>query len=165
MTDATLSVRPAVQGDASLLLTLIRELADYERLSHEVRATEELLHEALFGERPYAEAVIGHVGEHVAGFALFFHNFSTFLARPGMYLEDLYVRPQYRGSGLGKALLQHVAQLAVERGCGRMEWSVLDWNTPAAGFYRNLGAEPMDEWTVFRLTGEALRQVGRKATD
>ncbi|WP_235401668.1 GNAT family N-acetyltransferase [Rubrobacter aplysinae] len=146
-----------------LILALVRELAEYEHLSHEVVATEEDFRESLFGERPVAEALLGYAGGEPAGFALFFHNFSTFLGRPGLYLEDLYVRPGFRGSGLGVALLSRVAELARERGCGRLEWSVLKWNEPAIGFYESLGAVPMDGWTVYRITGEDLRSLAGRA--
>ena len=145
-----------------LILSFIRELAEYERLSDEVVATEEALRAHLFGERPVAEVVIGEEGGTPAGFALFFHSFSTFLGRPGIYLEDLYVRPESRGRGVGRALLVHLARLAKERGCGRLEWSVLDWNEPAIGFYGRLGASPVDGWTVFRVTGEALEELARR---
>jgi GNAT superfamily N-acetyltransferase len=149
-------IRPAAAADVPLSLALIRELAEYERLLDSVEATPERLHQALFGPRPYAEALIAEAEEGPLGFALFFHNFSTFLSLPGIYLEDLYVRPHARRRGIGRALLTRLAQLAVERGCGRLEWSVLDWNEPAIGFYKKIGAVPMDEWTVFRLTGDAL---------
>ncbi|HVS15867.1 MAG TPA: GNAT family N-acetyltransferase [Thermoanaerobaculia bacterium] len=150
------TLRPATAGDAATVLGFIRELAEYERLAHEVVATEELLRETLFGARCVAEVVLGcERGEPVA-FALFFHSFSTFLGRPGIYLEDLYVRPTHRGRGYGEVLLAWLARLAVDRGCGRLEWSVLDWNEPALRFYRRLGAVAMDEWTVHRLTGESL---------
>lgn len=139
-----------------LVLSFIRELAEYERLSTEVLATEELLGDALFGARAVAEVIIGYEGDRAVGFALFFHNFSTFLGRRGLYLEDLYVKPESRGRGRGRALLAYLARLARERNCGRLEWAVLDWNKPAIEFYRNLGARPMDEWMIFRLTGEAL---------
>ena len=145
--------------DVPLILTLIKELAEYERLSHEVVATEDSLREWLFGDRPVAEVLIcEHAGEP-AGFALFFHTFSTFLGKPGIYLEDLYVRPELRRAGVGRALLVHLARLARERGCGRMEWSVLDWNEPAIGFYRGIGASPVSGWTVYRVTGEALEEL------
>jgi GNAT superfamily N-acetyltransferase len=154
-----LEIRAATEDDVPLILSLIKELAEYERLSHEVVSTEEVLKDSLFGERPVAEVLIGHHrGEHV-GFALFFHNFSTFLGMPGIYLEDLYVRPRYRGMGFGKTFLTHVAKLAKERGCGRLEWSVLDWNEPAIGFYKSLGASPVRGWTVYRVTGEALEDL------
>jgi len=155
----TLSIRPATAADVPLVRTLIEGLAEYERLRHECHATDELLHAALFGERPYAEVVIAEHRGETAGFALFFHNFSTFLTRPGIYLEDLFVRPEHRGHGVGKALLGHLASLAVARGCGRLEWAVLDWNESAIGFYRKLGAVPQDEWTVYRVTGDALNEL------
>ena len=150
---------PATESDVPLILSLIRELADYEKLLREVTATEETLRESLFGARPAAEALLGYEGDTPVGYAIFFHNFSTFLGQRGLYLEDLYVRPPARGRGYGLAFLRYLAQLAIERNCGRMEWSVLDWNEPAIGFYKSLGAAPMNEWTVFRLTGEALRGV------
>lgn len=142
-----------------LILTLIRELADYERLSHEAVATEDSLREWLFGERAVAEVLIAEDGGDVAGFALFFHNFSTFLGRPGIYLEDLYVRPGFRRAGVGRGLLVHLARLARERGCGRLEWSVLDWNEPAIGFYGEIGASPVSGWTLYRVTGEVLEEL------
>jgi GNAT superfamily N-acetyltransferase len=154
-----LEIRAATEDDVRLILSLIKELAEYERLSHEVVVTEEVLRDSLFGERRVAEILIGHLGDEPVGFALFFHNFSTFLGRPGIYLEDLYVKPKYRGMGLGRALLVHLAKLARERGCGRLEWSVLDWNEPAIRFYETLGAVAMDEWTVYRLTGDALEEL------
>ncbi len=150
------SVREASEGDVPLILSLIRELAEYEKLSHEVVATEENLRTNLFGERPFAEVLIAEHDGAPAGFALFFHNFSTFLARPGIYLEDLYVKPEFRGAGVGKRLLVQLARLAKERGCGRLEWWVLDWNAPSIGFYERLGAVAMDDWTVYRLAGRAL---------
>ena len=159
----TLSIRPAVQADLPLIGELIRDLAIYEKLAHEVRFDEVVLGEKLFGPRPYAEVVIGELGGAAQGFALFFHNFSTFEGKPGIYLEDLYVREAARGSGLGKALLAHLAALAVERDCARLEWSVLDWNAPAIGFYQALGARAMDEWTVMRLDGAALGALGQSA--
>ena len=142
-----------------LILSFIKELAEYERLSHEVSATEELLRFHLFGERREAEVVIGQHADEPAGFALFFHNFSTFLGRPGIYLEDLYVKPAFRGNGIGRAMLVYLAGLARERDCGRLEWSVLDWNEPAIGLYRGIGAVPMDDWTVYRVAGEALQKL------
>jgi GNAT superfamily N-acetyltransferase len=154
-----LEIRSATEDDVPLILTLINELADYERLSHEVVATEEALRDSLFGERRVAEALLGYLEDDPAGFALFFHNFSTFLGKPGIYLEDLYVRPEFRGAGVGKALLVHLAGLAKERGCGRLEWSVLDWNEPAIGFYRGIGASPVSGWTVYRVAGEALEEL------
>jgi GNAT superfamily N-acetyltransferase len=142
-----------------LILSFIKELAEYERLSGSVIVTEDALEDALFGKRPYAEAVIGYYEDAPVGFALFFHNVSTFIGRPGLYLEDLYVRPEMRGRGFGRALLVYLAQVARARGCARMEWAVLDWNEPAIRFYKGLGARPMDDWTVFRLTDEALDQL------
>lgn len=156
----TLSIRPATAADLPLIAQLIRELAEYEKLAHEVRFDEAVLGAKLFGARPYAEVVIGELSGIPQGFALFFHNFSTFEGRPGIYLEDLFVRPAARGLGLGKALLSHLAKLALERDCARLEWSVLDWNAPAIGFYRKLGAQLMDEWTVMRVDGTALQQLG-----
>lgn len=156
----TIAIRPATLDDLPLIGELIMALAEYERLAHEVRFDPAVLGAKLFGPRPYAEVVIGEIDGTAQGFALFFHNFSTFEGRPGIYLEDLFVRPQARGSGLGKALLRHLAALALERDCARLEWSVLDWNEPAIGFYRALGARPMDEWTVMRLDGAALAQFG-----
>jgi GNAT superfamily N-acetyltransferase len=160
------SVRFATADDVGTILEFIRQLADYERLAHEVVADEATLAAHLFGARPMAEVLIADVaGESAAepaGFALFFHNFSTFLGRPGIYLEDLFVRPAARGRGIGGILLAHLARIAVERGCGRFEWSVLDWNEPAIGFYRALGAEPLAEWTVFRVTGEALARLAER---
>lgn len=155
------TIRPATPADIPLILALIRELAAYERQPDAVVATEELLREHLFGDRPRVECVIGEVDGTPQGFALFFHNYSTWHGWPGLYLEDLFVRPAARGAGLGKALLMHLARLAVERGCKRLEWSVLDWNEQAMGFYRSLGAQPMSEWTTWRLTGEALDKLGR----
>jgi GNAT superfamily N-acetyltransferase len=139
-----------------VVLGLIRALADYERLPHQVVATEAELRVSLFGPRPFAEAVIGYVTGEPVGFAVYFHSFSTFWGRPGMYLEDIFVEERWRGRGFGRQLFAHVARAAVDRGCRRLEWSVLNWNEPAIGFYRRLGAQPMDEWTVYRLDGEAL---------
>ncbi len=152
-----LQIRTATADDVPVILQLIRELAEFEQLSHEVSATEASLHEHLFGPRPYAEVLVASVGEQPAGFALFFHNYSTFLAKPGIYLEDLYVREAWRSRGVGTALLQAVWQLAVARGCGRYEWSVLNWNKRAIDFYEKMGAKPMSEWTVYRVSGAALR--------
>jgi GNAT superfamily N-acetyltransferase len=152
----TITIRPATREEVPLVLEFIRALARYEKLEHEVSASEAQLREALFGERPCAEVVFACSAGEPVGFALFFHNFSTFKGQPGIYLEDLFVRPEARGRGIGKRLLAHLARTAVERGCARLEWAVLDWNEPSIGFYRGLGAVPMDEWTVFRLTGDAL---------
>ena len=151
-----IELRTATERDVPLILSFVRELAEYERLSHEVVATEELLRASLFGERPAAEVVIGNYGDEPAGFALFFHNFSTFLGRPGIYLEDLYVTPSFRGRGVGRTMLAYLAKLAKKRDCRRMEWSVLDWNEPAIKLYKRIGATPMDDWTVFRVTEETL---------
>jgi GNAT superfamily N-acetyltransferase len=154
------AIRPAGPGDIDEILRLIRALADYEKLAHEVVATADALRQTLFGPRPAAEVLLAEEGGRPVGLALFFQNYSTFLARPGIYLEDLFVDPAFRGRGIGKALLQAVAKLAVQRGCGRFEWAVLDWNTPAIEFYQALGARPMSDWTVMRVTGEALRRLG-----
>ncbi|HKB10598.1 MAG TPA: GNAT family N-acetyltransferase [Vicinamibacterales bacterium] len=159
VTIESLRIERATERDVPLILRLIKELAEYERMSGEVVATEAGLRETLFGDRPSAEVVVGYAGDEPAGFALFFHNYSTFLGKPGLYLEDLFVVPKFRGRGYGKALLTHLARLAVERGCGRFEWSVLDWNEPAIGFYKKLGARPMEDWTIFRVTGDALRKL------
>ena len=157
-----LKIRPAAEADISLLVSLIRALAEYEKASPgAVPVTETLLRDALFGERPSAEALLAFVGSEVVGYAVFFHNFSTWRARPGVYLEDLFVLPEHRGGGIGKALLKRVARIAVERGCPRMEWLVLDWNQPAIEFYRSLGAITLDEWTTFRLQDEALSKVAK----
>lgn len=155
----SIRIRPATESDVPLILELIRGLAEYERLSHQCVATESLVRENLFGPRPYAESLIGELEGAVAGFALFFHNFSTFLARPGIYLEDVFVRPEKRGCGLGGALLAAVARIAVERNCGRFEWSVLDWNESAIGFYKSRGAEVLPDWRICRVTGEALNKL------
>lgn len=152
-------IRAAQEKDVPAILSFIRELAEYEKLTHEVVATEEKLRQTLFGEHRYAEIVLAFYAEQPVGFALFFHNYSTFLARPGIYLEDLYIRPHMRGKGFGKALLKHLAKIATDRHCGRLEWSVLNWNEPAIRFYESLGAQPMDEWTVFRVTGDALKEL------
>ena len=159
----SLSVRPATPADLPLIAELIRALADYERLAEAVRFDEAALAQHLFGPRPHAEVVIGEVDEDAQGFALFFHNFSTFEGRPGLYLEDLFVRPAARGAGLGKALLAHLAHLAVERGCARFEWSVLDWNAPAIGFYESLGADMQTDWRIMRVEGEALSALAARA--
>ena len=152
-------IAAASKADVPVILDMIRGLAEYERLSHLVTATESLLRETLFGPRPAAEVLLAYHDADCIGFALFFPNYSTFLAKPGIYLEDLFVRPHARGKGAGIALLRELARLARERGCGRIEWSVLDWNEPSIGFYRKLGAVPMDDWTVFRLTGDALERL------
>jgi GNAT superfamily N-acetyltransferase len=157
--DNTLVIRAAAPADTALLLALIRELADYEHLAHEVVADEALLRESLFGVRPGAEAVIAEYAGEPAGFALYFHNFSTFLGRHGLYLEDLFVRPGHRGRSIGRALLQHLARLALQRGCGRFEWAVLDWNRPARDFYESLGAQPNPQWVNYRLAGSALQAL------
>ncbi len=154
-----IGIRPATEEDVPLILSFVRELAGYERLSHEVSATEDLLRFHLFGETRSAEVLVGQHADEPAGFALFFHNFSTFLGRPGIYLEDLYVKPEFRGKGIGWAMLVYLAGLAKERDCGRLEWSVLDWNEPAIRLYTGIGAVPMDEWTVYRVTGEALDEL------
>ncbi len=159
--DAAFTIRTAVPGDMAVLLELIRELASYERLLDQVEATAERLHEALFGDDRGAEALLAREGEAVVGFALWFHNFSTFVGRRGLYLEDLYVRPEFRGRGYGEALMRRLAAIAVARGCGRMEWAVLNWNSRAADFYERLGARRMNEWNVFRWDGEALQRVAR----
>lgn len=151
-----LEIRFATEDDAPLVLAFIKRLAEYERLSHEVVATEEILRETLFGERRLAEVLLGYAEGEPATFALFFHNFSTFLGKPGIYLEDLFVTPEHRGFGFGKAMLRYLARLAKERNCGRLEWWVLDWNEDAIRFYKSLGAVPMDEWTVYRVAGDAL---------
>ncbi|MEQ1497267.1 MAG: GNAT family N-acetyltransferase [Novosphingobium sp.] len=156
----SISIRLALPADLPLIAQLIRDLAAYERLAHEVRFDEAVLGAKLFGTRPYAEVVIGELDGVAQGFALFFHNFSTFEGKPGIYLEDLFVQSDARGSGLGKALLAHLAALAAERDCARLEWSVLDWNEPAIGFYKKLGAQLMDDWTVMRLDGAALERLG-----
>jgi GNAT superfamily N-acetyltransferase len=150
------SLRSATAADVPQILAYIQGLADYEKLTHACVATEDSLRQTLFGPRPYAEVILGEYDGEPAGFALFFHNYSTFRAAPGIYLEDLYVLPERRGHGVGKALLKQLAKLAVERGCARLEWSVLDWNAPSIAFYKSLGAEPQDEWTIFRVTGDAL---------
>jgi len=154
-----IELRPATIADVPLILELIRGLAEYERLPHEVVATEDGLRASLFGPLPAAEVVIAEHDGTAAGFALFCHNYSTFLGRRGLWLEDLFVRPAYRGEGIGRALLIHLAEVAVARECGRLEWSVLDWNASAIGFYRSLGAVAMDDWTTFRVMGDALRRL------
>jgi GNAT superfamily N-acetyltransferase len=152
-------IREARREDVPLLLEFIRELAEYEKLADEVVATEAALERTLFGERRYAEALIAEAGDAPAGFALFFHNYSTFLGKPGIYLEDVFVRPEFRGRGIGRGFFKRLAEFALERGCGRLEFWVLDWNRPAIDFYRRLGAEPMSDWTVQRITGDALSRL------
>lgn len=156
-----LALRPARPDEAPLVRSLIEELADYERLRDACKATDAAVHEALFGAHPAAECVLAEWSGEVVGFALFFHNFSTFEAKRGLYLEDLFVRPAFRQHGIGRSLLKHLARLALERGCARFEWSVLDWNEPAIRFYKAIGARPMDEWTVFRVDGSALEDLAR----
>ena len=150
------AIRPATVADVPVIRQLIRELAEYERLADEAVVTEAALWETLFGPRPWAEVLIAEAGSEVAGFALFFHNYSTFVGKPGLYVEDVYVRPKFRGHGLGTALFRRMARTAVDRGCARMEWAVLDWNESAEAFYRSIGAEPLDDWNIFRLTGPPL---------
>lgn len=158
----SLRIRAGERDDVPLIAELIRGLARYERLEDEVTMNEEKLDRALFGKRHYAETLIAEDDGAPVGFALFFHNFSTFLAQPGIYLEDLFVLPETRGKGVGRALLQKLAQIAVERECGRLEWAVLDWNQDAIGFYESLGARPNSEWTVYRVTGDSLRSLAGK---
>jgi len=158
----TLNIRPAELADIPVIAELIRGLARYEKLEDQVSMTEERLGQSLFGNHRYAETLLAEDDGNPVGFALFFHNFSTFLGLPGVYLEDLFVLPERRGKGVGRALFGELARLAVERGCGRLEWSVLDWNRDAIGFYERLGAKPNSEWTVYRLTGEALTSLGRE---
>jgi len=153
------AIRPATAADVPIILALIRALATYERAPNDVTATEDGLSKVLFGEKPAAEVLLAFENETAVGFAVFFHNFSTWLGRPGLYLEDLFVRPEDRGKGYGRALLIHLAKIARNRGCGRMEWAVLDWNEPAIQFYRKLGAKSMDEWTVFRLTCDGIAKL------
>ena len=157
------TVRPATVNDVAIILALIKDLAEYEHLSHEVEATEEDLHRYLFGDRPVAEALIGEHAGTAVSFALFFYNFSTFLGKPGIYLEDLYVKPAYRKNGFGRRMLAHIARLAKEHNCGRFEWSVLDWNEPAIRTYDRLNARPMKEWILYRLTGGALDKLAQEA--
>ena len=156
------TIRPAAVADVPVILDLIRALATYERAPNEVTATEKGLTEVLFGEKPAAEVLLAFENQTAVGFAVFFHNFSTWLGRPGLYLEDLFVRPEDRGKGYGRALLIELAKIARDRGCGRMEWAVLDWNEPAIEFYRKLGAKPMDEWTVFRLTRDGIAKLAEQ---
>jgi GNAT superfamily N-acetyltransferase len=162
--ERSLEISPATRADVPLILELIGELADYERLRHEAIATEESVAAALFGSKPTAESVIARIEGKAAGFALFFHNFSTFLGRPGLYLEDLFVRPEFRGRAVGKALLTHLAALAVARSCGRFEWQVLDWNQPARDFYESLGARANSAWINYRMSGDALQRLAAQAS-
>ncbi len=155
-------IHEATATDVPLILSFIKGLGEYEKLSHEVVATEEFLRENLFGENPKAEVILGYYQNEPVAFALFFHNFSTFLGRPGLYLEDLFVKPEYRGKGFGKVMLSYLARLTKERNCGRLEWSVLDWNEPALKFYRSIGSKLMDEWTVQRLDGDALEKLAEQ---
>ena len=155
-------IRAATENDAAVILALIKDLAEYEKLSHEVAATEDDIRQSLFGDRPVAEALIGELEGVPISFALFFYNFSTFLGKPGIYLEDLYVKPDYRGNGFGRKMLAHIAGLAKERNCGRFEWSVLDWNAPAIRTYDRLNARPMKEWILYRLTGDALDKLAQE---
>ena len=164
MSTTPLCIRPATPADVPLILDLIRALAEYEKLAHECHASADALREHLFGARPYAEALIAESAGEACGFALYFHNYSTFLARPGIYLEDLFVRPAARGRGLGRALLVELARIAVARGCGRLEWSVLDWNEPAIRFYRSLGASTLEQWRINRVSGERLQSLAAFAT-
>ena len=159
--DPRIALRFATADDAGLILDFIRQLADFEKMTDEVVTDEDQLRQSLFGERRVAEVVIASYDDEPAGFALFFHNFSTFLGRPGIYLEDLFVIPKLRGHGIGQVLLSYLAEIAVDRGCGRLEWAVLDWNVDAIRFYERLGAKPMDEWTVFRLTGDSLQELAQ----
>lgn len=154
-----ISIRPAVRTDAALIMDFVRSLAEYERLAHEVEATPERLEATLFADPPVAHCVLAFDGAGPAGFAIFFFNYSTFLAKPGLYLEDLFVKPEHRGRGIGRALLLHLASIARSRGCGRMEWAVLDWNTPAIGFYQAIGARMMNDWKICRLAGESLENL------
>lgn len=154
-----LSIVPARESDIPLILDFIRQLAEFERLTHEVTANEQVLRDSLFGERPVAEVALAYLAGEAVGFAVYFSNFSTFIGRPGIYLEDLFVKPAFRGKGIGRALLSYLARLAKQRNCARLEWAVLDWNQPAIDFYRRLGATPMHDWTVFRLAGSALDEA------
>ena len=159
MSKPNFTIRPTTAADVPVILELIRALATYERAPDEVTATEAQLNEVLFGPKPAAEVLLALENERAVGFAVFFHNFSTWLGKPGLYLEDLFVRPEDRGKGYGRALLVQLARIARDRRCGRMEWAVLDWNEPAINFYRKLGAKPMDEWTVFRLTPDDIAEL------
>ncbi|HEX2548894.1 MAG TPA: GNAT family N-acetyltransferase, partial [Gammaproteobacteria bacterium] len=158
-------IKKATVSDVPLILSFIKELAEYEKLPHEVVATEEILQESLFGTASNAEVILGYLDNKPVAFAIFFYNFSSFLGKRGIYLEDLYVKENLRGNGLGQKMLQHVAKIAVDKNCGRLEWSVLDWNTPAINFYQRMGAKAMDEWTVNRVTGPALNQLANEPND
>ncbi len=160
---SAVTFRAATRADIPVILGLIRELAEYERLAREVVATEEILTRNLFGPRAYAECLIGEVGGQIAGFTLFFHNFSTFLGKPGIFIEDIYVKPDYRSHGIGMGFFREIARLALERDCGRIEWSVLDWNEPAIKFYQKLGAKPQDEWTVQRLMHAEIEALAKSS--
>ncbi len=160
-TTSQVIIKQATEEDIPLLLSFIKALAEYERLSHEVVATKEMLHESFFGKNSVAETIFAYYQEKPAGFAVFFHNLSTFLGRSGIYLEDIYVYPQFRNKGIGQALLIYIAKQAKVRKCGRLEWTALNWNQPAIEFYKNLGATPMEEWTTFRLTGKALETLAK----
>lgn len=160
MSSAMIDIRPATEADTAQILQFIRELSRYERLEHEVVATEAQLRETLFGARRYAEVLIASAADEPVGFALFFHNYSTFMGQPGIYLEDLYVKANMRAQGIGRQLLRRLARIAIERRCARLEWAVLEWNAPSIAFYRNLGARPLEDWRTFRLTGAALEQLG-----
>jgi GNAT superfamily N-acetyltransferase len=162
-TDPKLLIRKAEEKDIPIILTLIKELAEYEKLSGEVKADEKILKNSLFGNKAYAEVLIAEYNGKIAGQAIYFYNFSTFLGKPGIYLEDLFVRPALRGNGIGKALLMHLIRLAKEQDCGRVEWAVLDWNEPAINFYKNLSAAAMDEWTIFRITSDKFDEALGKA--
>ena len=161
--ESTFNIRPATEEDVPTILGFIQELAQYERLAHEVAATAEDLHKSLFGEHPFAEVVIGECNGNAVSYALFFYNFSTFLARPGIYLEDLYVMPEFRGNGYGRKLLAYLARLARERNCGRLEFAVLNWNKPAIRIYERANANPLKDWTVYRLTGDSLTELADKS--
>ena len=157
--DAKIEIKPATETDVPLILSLIKDLAAYEKLSHEVVATKSILRESLFGEKPYAEVAIGHYDSIPAGYVLFFHNFSTFTGRPGIYIEDIFVKEAYRGKGIGKALFLYVAGLATDRRCKRLEYAVLNWNEPALNFYKPFGAQRMDDWCLFRISGDSLKDL------
>ncbi|PIG93581.1 GNAT family N-acetyltransferase [Gloeocapsopsis sp. IPPAS B-1203] len=157
--NSELTLRPATPDDVPELFYLIQALAEYEKLSHAVTGSAEALQEHLFSDQPYVEAIIAEIREQAVGFALFFHNYSTFLTQPGIYLEDLFIMPEYRRQGIGKALIKYLAQIAVKRGCGRLEWSVLDWNEPAIAFYRRMGASILPDWRICRVTGEAIASI------